>query len=194
MQRLLEELRRLPGIGAKTAERLAYHLLRRPKEEVLALAEAIRTVRERTTPCSICGHLDESDPCAICGDPARETSLLCIVEESKDLYSIERLGEFHGRYHVLGGRVAPLEGRSAEDLNLLALRRRVESGTVREVILATNADVEGDTTALAVKRALEGAGPVRVTRLARGLPMGSSIEFAGAGVLKEAMALRQELP
>ncbi len=194
MQRLLEELRRLPGIGAKTAERLAYHLLRRPKEEVLALADAIRSVRERTMPCSVCGHLDEADPCAICADPAREGSVLCIVEESKDLYSIERLGEYRGRYHVLGGRVAPLDGRTAEDLNLLALRRRVESGVVKEVILATNADVEGDATALAVKRALGGSGSIRLTRLARGLPMGSSIEFAGAGVLKEALALRQEMP
>ncbi|MBI4616123.1 MAG: recombination protein RecR [Planctomycetes bacterium] len=200
MQRLLGELRKLPGVGAKTAERMAYFLLREPKEEALALAEAIQEVREKTIPCSTCGHLDERDPCSICSDPSRDPYVLCVVEESRDLFAVERLGEFRGRYHVLGGRVAPLLGKEAEDLGLDSLARRVAEGGVREVILATNADVEGDATALSVRRALEAlpgvgsaSGPVRVTRLARGLPSGSQIEFAGAGVLKEALALRRDL-
>lgn len=192
MQRLVDELRRLPGVGSKTAERLAYHLLRRPRPEALALAAAIAEVRERTRPCGRCGHLDETDPCSICADSRRDAATICVVEESRDLDQIESIGSYRGSYHVLGGRVAPLEGRMADDLDLAGLVRRVAAGGVGEVILATNADVEGDATALAVQEALQETN-VRVTRLARGLPVGSSIEFAGSGVLKEALALRQEL-
>lgn len=184
---------KLPGVGTKTAERLGYHLLRVPHEEALALAEAIRSVRDLTKPCPVCGHLDEVEPCSICRDPSRDRGSILVVEESRDLHAFERTGEHRGVYHVLGGRMAPLEGRSVEEASLERLRQRAAEGGVREVILATNADVEGDTTALAVMRALA-ALPVRVTRLARGMPPGSSIEFAGAGVLKEALAFRHEWP
>ena len=191
MQRLIGEFGRLPGIGTKTAERLAYHILRAPSTEAMSLAEAIRLVKQDNRPCSVCFAISESDPCEICTDPERDSSTICVVEEPKDLIALERSGGYTGVYHVLGGRIEPFEGRTTSDLTVDALVRRVGSNPVREIILATNPIVEGDTTALVVKEALQEM-PVRITRLARGLPAGSHLEFAGRAILQEAITGRQE--
>jgi recombination protein RecR len=191
MQRLIGEFSRLPGIGTKTAERLAYHILRSPSAEAMSLAEAIRLVKQDNRPCSNCFAISESDPCEICADPARDASTICVVEEPKDLIALERSGGYTGVYHVLGGRIEPFEGRTRSDLTLEALVRRVQTHKVKEIILATNPIVEGDTTALVVKEALQDMS-VRITRLARGLPAGSHLEFAGRAILQEAITGRQE--
>ena len=171
VERLLSELNRLPGVGQRTAERLAYHILRQPPEEAIKLAIAIRDVKKLIRPCSTCGNLDEADPCAICSDPARDATLVLVVETPKDLAAIERTGAYRGVYHVLGGRIAPLDGMGADDLRVAELVERVRAG-VAEVILATNPDLEGDGTALYLQEALRGAG-AKVTRIAKGIPTGS---------------------
>jgi recombination protein RecR len=190
--RLMELLSTMPGVGEKTAERLAYHILRLSDEEAFALADGIREVKKRVKQCSTCYQFAESDPCAICADPRRDRSVLCVVEEARDATAIEQSGEFHGLYHVLCGRLAPLEGMEPDDLTLEGLLRRVRSDEVREVILATNPDMEGEATALYVREALEGV-PVKLTRLARGIPSGSQLDYANAAVLADALAGRQEM-
>lgn len=185
LDRLVEALERLPGIGRRSAERIAHHLLRVRADEALALADAIRDARERIRPCSRCRAPSEQDPCRICRDDARDASLLMVVETARDLAAVEQGGGYGGLYFVLGGRLSPLEGVTASDLDLEALERRVVEGGVKEVCLATNPDLEGDGTALAVTRALAGSG-VDVTRLARGLPAGGQIEYQNASVLAEA--------
>ena len=191
VERLLAELTRLPGIGPRTAERLAYHILRLPAEEAIKLAIAIRDVKKLIRPCGVCGNLDEQDPCAICSDPRRDRTLLLVVESPKDLAAIERSGAFEGLYHVLGGRIAPLDGVGAEDLRIDELIGRLRAGDseFREVILGTNPDLEGDGTALYLGKALAGTG-VRVSRIARGLPTGSTIEYASGAVLSDAISER----
>jgi recombination protein RecR len=190
--RLVEGLRAMPGVGEKTAERLAYHILRLSDDEALALADAIRDVKRRVKQCSTCYQFSESDPCPVCSDPRRDRSVICVVEEPKDAVAVERSGGFQGLYHVLCGRLAPLEGMEPEDLTVEPLLRRVRSGEVREVILATNPDMEGEATALYVRKALEGL-PVRVTRLARGVPSGSHLEYANAAILADALEGRREM-
>ena len=192
VERLVEELQRLPGVGRRTAERLAEHLVRSPADEAMALARAIRDVKAQVRPCGTCGNWSESDPCALCADGARDRTILCVVSSPRDLLSLERTGAFRGLYHVLGGRVSPLEGVGPEDLSLAALAARVKAGGVREVILATDPDAEGDMTAHHAARALEGTG-VRVTRLSRGLPAGSSVELASPATLGEALEGRREI-
>ena len=191
VERLLAELTRLPGIGQRTAERLAYHLLRLPAEEAIKLAIAIRDVKKLIRPCGICGNLDESDPCAICADPRRDQRVLLVIESPKDLAAIERSGAFSGLYHVLGGRIAPLDGVGADDLRIEELigRLRASGSGIVEVILGTNPDLEGDGTALYLGKALAGTG-VRVSRIARGLPTGSTIEYASGAVLTDAICRR----
>ena len=191
VERLLAELTRLPGIGQRTAERLAYHLLRLPAEEAIKLAIAIRDVKKLIRPCGVCGNLDESDPCAICCDPRRDQCVLLVVESPKDLAAIERSGAFSGLYHVLGGRIAPLDGVGADDLRIEELigRLRAADSGITEVILGTNPDMEGDGTALYLRKALSGMG-VRVSRIARGLPTGSTIEYASGAVLTDAISER----
>lgn len=191
VERLLAELTRLPGIGQRTAERLAYHLLRLPAEEAIKLAIAIRDVKKLIRPCGICGNLDESDPCAICADPRRDQRVLLVIESPKDLAAIERSGAFSGLYHVLGGRIAPLDGVGADDLRIEELigRLRASGSGIVEVILGTNPDLEGDGTALYLGKALAGTG-VRVSRIARGLPTGSTIEYASGAVLTDAISER----
>jgi recombination protein RecR len=193
VERLVEELQRLPGVGRRTAERLADHLVRAPSDEAMALARSIRDVKAAVRPCGTCGNHSDADPCPLCADPARDRSLLCVVSSPKDLLSLERTGTYRGLYHVLGGRVSPLEGVGPEDLRLEALVRRVREGSVREVILATDPDAEGDMTAHHVARALRGTG-ARVTRLSRGLPAGSSVELASPATLGEALEGRREVP
>lgn len=192
VERLVEELSKLPGVGRRTAERLADHLVRATKDGAMALALAIRDVKKAVRPCSSCGNFAESDPCAICADDRRDRTRLCVVSSVKDLLAIERAGVWRGLYHVLDGRVAPLEGVGPEDLRLGALAERVNAGGIAEVVLATDSDAEGDMTAHHAARVLEGAG-VRITRLSRGLPSGSSVEFASPATLGEAMEGRREV-
>ena len=194
LQQLTDSLGRLPGIGARSAERLAHHLLRCPLDEALALAEAIQDARSGIKHCEACFHLTEADHalCAVCRDPRRDQSIICVVEQSRDLAALERAGAYQGVYHVLLGRLAPLQGIGPEHLTLDALEARVRSGSVREVVLATNPNLEGDGTALLVARRLEAAG-VPLTRLARGLPSGGALEYANKDMISDALRGRQRV-
>jgi recombination protein RecR len=192
MKRLVEAFGRMPGIGQRTAERLTYYVLRSPKAEMERLAQDILAVKEKIRHCSQCHNITETDPCSICADPRRETSVVCVVEEPKDVFAIEAAGNFRGLYHVLMGRIAPLDGVGPESLEIASLLERVKCGTIKEVIMATNPNLEGDGTALFLGRKLSELG-VRVTRLARGLAPGSAIEHANAAILSEAIAGRKEM-
>jgi recombination protein RecR len=192
LDELVSELAKLPGIGRKTAQRLTYHLVQQSGDRIEALARALVTVGQRVRPCGECGNLAESELCDLCRDPRRDPSVLCVVEEPSAVGVLERFGEYRGRYHVLGGRVDPLAGVTPDALRLDGLRRRVEQGGVREVILATNPSMEGEATATYVQHVLQGTG-VKVTRLARGLPMGGDLEFVDNVTLAHAMAAREEV-
>jgi recombination protein RecR len=192
IDRLVAALGRLPGIGVKSAERLAHHLVRCTDPEALELADAIRGAKQQIRHCQTCFHLTETDQpiCAICRDPRRDQSIVCVVEQSRDLMALEKSGAFHGVYHVLLGRLAPLTGQGPEQLTVDALVSRIQSGTVRELILATNPNLEGDGTSLLIANRLNEA-KVRITRLARGLASGSTLEFANRDMLADAFAGRQ---
>ena len=185
-QRLIEELTKLPGIGSKTAERLAFYILRGSESEIRGLLEAIREVKDTVRPCSRCSSLGETDPCHICSDPGRDRATLCVVEEQKDLLAMEKIGSYRGVYHVLLGSLSPIDGVEPDDLTIQPLLERVQSGEVREVILATNPTAEGDCTSLYLADQLRNTG-VRLTRLARGIPSGGSLEFASAAILSDAL-------
>ncbi len=190
---LVTELAKLPGIGRKTAQRLTFYLLKQPVDTATRLAEVIRSVRERITACGVCGTLTDQDPCAICGDPRRDASLVCVVEEAADVTAIERAGGFRGRYHVLGGRLSPLEGVGPEALRFDALVGRVTNGAgVREVIIATNPSMEGEVTATYLQQLLKPTG-VRVTRIARGLPVGGDLEYADGVTIAQALLARRDM-
>jgi recombination protein RecR len=196
VQRLITELGKLPGIGARTAQRLAFHLLRADDEDALALADAIREVTERIGLCEVCFNLAEGPRCTICADTRRDTALICVVEEPGDVIPIERTQEYRGRYHVLGGALSPIDGVDPEDLKLAELFARVESAEepVREVVLATNPTTTGEATALYVADRLRGTAPdVTVTRLASGLPVGADLEYADEVTLGKALAGRRAL-
>ena len=189
------ELARLPGIGRKTALRLTYHLLKRPPEEIKRLARALEAVAERVHACTRCGNLTEDDVCALCANPRRDPSTICVVEEASDIYAIERTGEYRGLYHVLGGRLSPLEGIGPDELNVAALLVRVQADdprVVQEAIIATNPSVEGEATAVYLQRLLHPLG-VRVTRLARGIPMGGDLEYVDGVTIAQALQHRREL-
>jgi recombination protein RecR len=188
---LIDEFAKLPGIGKKSAERLAYHILRVHRSEALALAEAIRNVKEKVRYCQRCYNLAEEETCTICRDPKRDQDTLCVVEQPRDLMALEQSGTYRGLYHVLLGRIAPLEGISADQLTIEALLERVASGSMKEVIMATNPTVEGDGTALYISNLLDRL-PVRITRLARGITSGSVLEFANKEVLSDALMGRRE--
>jgi recombination protein RecR len=190
--RLIEEFHKLPGIGPKSAQRLTYHLLRIPKEDALALADAITQLKERTVLCSICQNVTESDPCAICRDESRDRTVICVVEEPLDILAVERTRGFRGLYHVLHGVISPMEGIGPEDLKVNELLARLRSGNVAEVIMATNPNLEGEATSMYVSRLLTPLG-TRVTRLARGLPMGSDLEYADDVTLARALENRQDV-
>jgi recombination protein RecR len=192
LNKLIDELAKLPGIGPKTAERLAFHILRTPKDEALALAAAITKVKNTIGQCKTCHNLAESDTCSICADTRRDKNIICVVEQFKDLIALEKTGLCKWVYHVLGGHIAPLEGIEPEDLTIEHLLSRVRGGKISEVVMATNPTVEGDGTALYISSLLKPLG-VKVTRLARGLPGGSQIEFAGGAVLTDAILGRCEL-
>lgn len=189
---LTAELGRLPGIGRKTALRLVYHLLKRPPDEMRRLARAIDMVAERVRPCSTCGNLTEQDPCTLCTSPRRDASFICVVEEASDIMAIERTGEYAGQYHVLGGRLSPLDGVGPEELRIRELLRRLDGAAVQEVIVATNPSVEGEATALYLQRVVQPLG-IRVTRLARGLAVGGDLEYADGATIAQAFAGRREL-
>jgi recombination protein RecR len=187
---LVEQLSKLPGIGPKTAERLTHFLLAADRRQVLALADALRSIKENIHPCRQCFNLTEGDLCVLCADPRRDASLICVVEQPRDLAALERAGNYRGLYHVLHGRLAPLDNIGPEQLTVEALVERVRKGNVHEVIMATNPTMEGDGTALYISNLLAGTG-VRVTRLARGLPSGSVLEFANNQMLADALEGRR---
>ena len=192
IETLVEEFARLPGIGKKTAGRLAFFLLKRPREETLRLSRAIQDVTEKVVFCARCANVSESELCRICRDARRLPGVVCVVEEASDIRIIEKSGGFRGTYHVLHGRLSPLDGRGPDTLTVELLERRVAEGGVEEVILATNPDVEGEATALYLLRRLQPLG-VRVSRIARGIPMGGDIEFVDEVTIGEALAGRREM-
>jgi recombination protein RecR len=194
VERLIEAFSRLPGIGPKTASRLTYYLLRSPEEESLELARALEEMRPGTHMCPRCFNITtvELDLCEVCADEARDTGVVCVVEEPLDALAIERTGQFTGRYHVLHGAISPVEGIGPEDLRIDELVTRVDRENVRELILATNPTLEGEATAMFLKRRLDGS-PVRITRLARGLPAGGDLEYADVSTLSQALEGRREL-
>jgi recombination protein RecR len=189
---LTTELARLPGIGRKTALRLTYHLLRQPHEQSRRLADALVTLVERIRSCERCNNLTEAPLCSFCTDQRRDSSLICVVEEAADIASIERASEYRGLYHVLGGRLSPLDGIGPDDLAIASLLARVEPENVREVILATNPSLEGEATALYVQRQLARTG-IRVTRIARGLPVGGDLEYADGVTIAQALQARRDM-
>ena len=189
---LATELARLPGIGRKTALRLTYHLLKQPADRVNRLAGALVTLTERVRPCTRCFNLTEEEVCAICRDARRDDAIICAVEEASDIGAIERAGEFRGVYHVLGGRLSPLDGVGPDDLTISHLEQRVSGGMVREVILATNPSIEGEATALYVQRKLA-PYQLTVTRIARGLPVGGDLEYADGVTIAQALSARRKM-
>ena len=188
---LIEEFAKLPGIGKKSAERLVYHVLRMHETEVTALADAIRDIKQNVRYCRVCYNLAEEEECAICRDSRRQQDVLCVVEQPRDLVALEKSGTYRGLYHVLLGRIAPLDGIDAEQLTIESLVSRVRGGSFNEVIMATNPTVEGDGTALHISNLLA-EQPVRITRLARGITTGSVLEFANKEILTDALEGRQE--
>jgi recombination protein RecR len=191
LESLIEELVRLPSVGQKSAQRLALHLMRVPQEEALRLADAIRAAREKVGFCSVCGLFSEEDPCLIDRDPQRDAQLVCVVEQPADVLAFERTGSFRGRYHVLGGALSPLAGIQPEDLRIRELLERLRTEPIQEIILATNPNVAGEATALYLSRLLGPLG-VKVTRIARGVPMGSDLEYSDQVTLARALEGRRE--
>ena len=192
IEELITELARLPGIGRKTAQRLTFHLLQQSPEQAHRLASVLASVSERIRPCEECGNLTEEQPCGICRDPRRDRTMLCVVEEPSTVGVVDRSTDFRGQYHVLGGRLSPLDGIGPEALRIDRLVERVREGGVREVILATNPSMEGEVTATYIQQLLAGMD-VRVTRLARGLPMGGDLEYVDGVTLAHALVTRQAL-
>lgn len=190
--RLIEELGKLPGIGPKSAQRLTYYLLRAPQEYAQALAQAILEVKEKIVLCSVCQNITDSDPCAICRDEQREQSIICVVEEPLDILALERTGSYKGHYHVLHGAISPVDGIGPDDLKVRELLARLKDGRVREVIMATNPNLQGEATAMYLSRLIAPLG-IRMTRLARGLPMGADLEYADNITLARALEGRQEV-
>jgi recombination protein RecR len=189
---LATELAKLPGIGRKTALRLTYHLLKQPPEQSRRLATALTTLSDRVRTCTRCFNLTEDELCSICRDPRRDAALICAVEEASDIGAIERAGEFRGHYHVLGGRLSPLDGVGPEDLQITPLVDRVAAGGINEVIIATNPSLEGEATALYLQRQLA-SYPLTVSRIARGLPVGGDLEYADGVTIAQALTARREM-
>ena len=189
--RLIEQFQKLPGIGAKSAQRLAFHVLRTPRDETERLCEAIRDVKEQVTYCSVCNNITDADPCGVCTSSARDSRIICVVEEPQNVSIVERTGGFKGKYHVLMGALSPLHGVGPDDIKIKGLVERVGAGDVEEVILATNPTSDGEATALYLARLLKPLG-TRITRIARGIPVGSDLEYADEITMSRAMEGRQE--
>jgi recombination protein RecR len=190
VERLANRLARLPGIGRKTAARLAFHILKLPKEDAIELADAIREVKEKVGFCSVCFNISETDPCQMCSDPSRDKSLICVVEDTADAAALDKVEGFNGSFHILGGCLSPLDGIGPEDLRITELLTRIHE-EVREVVIATNPNVEGEATAIYLAKLLRPLG-VKVTRIARGLPVGSDLEYADSVTLARALEGRQD--
>ncbi len=190
--RLINELSRLPGIGGKTAQRLAFHILSMDEKEAKGLADAIIDAKTNMKYCSVCGNLTDTDPCAICSDPARSHETICVVETPKDVVAMERIKEFTGLYHVLHGAISPMEGIGPEDINLKQLIVRLQQEDVKEIILATNPNIEGEATAMYIARLVKPSG-IRVSRIAHGIPVGGDLEYADEVTLLKAVEGRREL-
>ncbi|MCB9935413.1 MAG: recombination protein RecR [Planctomycetes bacterium] len=194
LSRLVESLKRLPGIGTKTAERLAFHLVKLSEQDAMDLARAIRDVKQNLTNCSVCFNFTERDPCPVCADPQRDKSIVCVVEQPKDLMAFEKAGAFKGVYHCLLGHIALLEGIGPEDLTIEALLKRAKHGGIKEIILATNPDLEGEGTAVYLRDALAEVAKqkgIKLTRIARGVPAGAEIENVSSAILSDALSGRQ---
>lgn len=192
LNKLIGELSKLPGIGEKSAERIAFFILKERKESVFRLAEAIKKVKEKVKYCSICGNVTEEDPCPICQDETRDKSILCVVEKPQDVFLFEKIRRFKGVYHVLRGAISPIKGIGPEDINIQSLLDRVKKEKIKEIILATDPNVEGETTAMYIYKLLSSPG-LRITRLAHGLPAGGDLEFADELTLLEALEGRREM-
>jgi recombination protein RecR len=192
LAKLIEQLQRLPGIGAKSAQRLAYHILKTPREDVDRLADAMRDVKDRVTYCSVCSNITDADPCFFCTNPSRDQTLICVVEEPENVNGVERTRQYHGLYHVLMGALSPLHGVGPDDLKIKDLLTRVAGGTVTEVVLATNPNVEGEATAIYLAKLLKPLG-IKVTRIAMGVPVGSDLEYADDVTMQRAMEGRREV-
>ena len=192
LERLIERLRKLPGVGQKSAQRLAFHLMRGDEAEARALAEAILEVKEKIRLCSVCFNITDTDPCMVCADAGRDRTALCVIEEPNNLATIDKTGQFRGLYHVLHGALSPLKGIGPDDLKIPALLERLRDGTVKEVILATNPNVEGEATATYLSRLLKPIG-VKVTRIALGLPVGSELDYADEVTVGKALEGRREI-
>lgn len=191
VERLANRLARLPGIGRKSANRLAFHILKLSKEDAFELADTIREVKEKVGFCSQCNNISEMDPCQICSDPKRSREIICVVEETPDAAAIDKAESFNGMFHILGGKLSPLDGIGPDDLKIAELLERIHSGKVKEIILATNPNVEGEATALYLASLLKPLG-LKVSRIARGLPVGSDLEYADSATLSRAIEGRQE--
>jgi recombination protein RecR len=192
LSRLIDELKRLPGIGQKSAQRIAFHIERAAREDVERLSQAILEVKDKIRLCSLCNNLTEQDPCEYCSDPTRDQSVICVVETPYNVVGIERTREFHGLYHVLHGALAPLQGIGPEQLRLKNLMERLKSGSVKEIIVATNPNVEGEATAIYLSKLIKPLG-VKVSRIAMGIPVGSELEFADEVTMLKAMEGRREI-
>jgi len=192
LTRLIEQLQRLPGIGRKSAQRLAFHVMKAPREDAERLAEALRDVKDKVNYCSTCNNVTDADPCPICTDESRDGRVVCVVEEPTNVLAIERSRDFNGRYHVLMGALSPLQGIGPDDLRIKGLLARVDAGGIEEIILATNPNVEGEATAIYLARLLKPLG-VRVTRIAMGLPVGSDLEYADDITMHKAIEGRREV-
>lgn len=193
LEALIAEITRLPGLGRKSAQRIAFYLLRAPEEEAKRLAQAILDLKARVQDCSVCGNVTETQPCAFCADPRRDRSVLCVVEQAMDVLAIERTAEFRGSYHVLKGALSPVDGIGPEQIRIGELMDRIDQGGIQEVIVATNPTAQGEATALYIARLLQSKPAVKVTRIARGVPMGSDLEFSDQITLARAITGRKEI-
>ena len=192
LNRLINELSKLPGIGGKTAQRLAFHILSMDKNEVFNLADAIRDAKESMTYCSVCGNLTDTDPCIICSDENRDRSTICVVESPKDVVAMEKIREYRGYYHVLHGAISPMDGIGPDDINLKSLIKRLQDENVKELIIATNPNIEGEATAMYIARLIKPSG-IKVSRIAHGIPVGGDLEYADEVTLLKAVEGRREL-
>jgi recombination protein RecR len=192
LNNLIAELSKLPGIGGKTAQRLAFHVLSLSDDEAVGLANSIVEAKRNMKYCSVCGNLTDVDPCSICSDNARDHSVICVVESPRDVYAMERIREYNGLYHVLNGAISPMDGIGPEDINLRSLILRLQEGDIKELILATNPNIEGEATAMYIARLVKPAG-IKVTRIAHGIPVGGDLEYADEVTLSKALEGRREL-
>ena len=192
LARLINEMSKLPGIGSKTAQRLAFYILSLEDKEAEQLAQSILTAKREMRYCSVCGNLTDTDPCSICSDPSRDGTEICVVESPKDVMAMERIREFNGLYHVLHGVISPMDGIGPEDINLMSLLKRLQDSNVKELIIATNPNIEGEATAMYIARLIKPSG-IKVTRIAHGIPVGGDLEYADEVTLLKAMEGRREL-